>query len=472
MIKISIDNRLRFKKDEIDHEVFKFIREQFLHKNPEYFIKRNMGFNVRGIPEVISTIYVKKNEVTLPRGGIRKLVNILKENNIEYSIDDKRIEKPLEKPLKFQMKIEGKLLEPDKFQKKQILNAVIKQQGVLVTPTAGGKTVIMSLIIEKIQQKTLIILHTTKLLNQWINFLSEAFNIPKSEIGIIGGGKFIIKPITVGLVQSIHKKIDKIKNEFGCIMLDECHHAPSTTFLNSIDNMPAKYRFGCTGTDYRKDKKEFLMWDVFGDVVYRITDENLKEVNRIHQVKIKVVKTEFEYRVFNDEREELQVNPIVLSKKLAMNIERNSLIYKYLKPEIDQGHFCMLLTDRLIHAHNFKRWLTNKGIDTKLLIGGKEYEKEGELAKKEINEGKLHCIIGINQASAEGINIPRLDRGFIITPSASNKVKIIQQIGRFKRKHPDKKDAIVYYFWDYKMYPKHDKLIIKYFGKENVEFIN
>lgn len=473
LLKIIVDNRIRFNKNDIDRELLRAIRENFIHRNPEYYKAKSLGFSTWNIPQVISTYTQVKDEIQLPRGGINKLKALLEENGVEYEIEDRRVINPLPYKIKFQLKTkDGQLIKPDKFQKKQINYAIVKQQGVLVTPTAGGKTVIMSLIIEKIQQRTLVIVHTSKLLNQWVDFLSEAFNLPKEEIGVIGGGKFIVKPLTVGLVQSVHKKVDKLKYEFGCIMLDESHHCPAPTFMKAIDPFPAKYRLGCTGTDYRKDQKQFLMWDILGNVIYRITDENLREVDRIVPVKIKIVKTEFEYKVYDKEGNEVFVNPIEVSKKLALDAERNLLIYQYLKPEIDKGHFCMLLTDRLIHAHHFKSWLQEKGIDVKLMIGGKQYEKEGELAKKEIEEGKLHCIVGINQASAEGINIPRLDRGFIITPSASNKSKIVQQIGRFKRKHPDKKDAIVYYFWDYKMYPRHADLIMRYFGKQNVEIIN
>lgn len=477
-LNFTVDNRIRIEKNKLKKNLQREIRDLFIHKNPEYFKKRNMGFYTKGIPETISTYTSKGKEFTIPRGGVRKLKQILNDKGINFSITDNRITNDLPYEVKFKLKLEsGEYLIPDKYQLKQVRNAVAKQQGVLVTPTAGGKTVILSLIIEKIQQKTLIIVHTSKLMAQWVDFLSEAFNLPKDEIGIIGQGKMKIKPITVGLVQTVYKKYNEFKYDFGCIMMDECHHAPAPSFLNSIDPFPAKYRFGCTGTDYRKDGKQFLMWDVFGGIVFRITDENLKEVNRIHQVKLKVIKTNFEfweYTIDKETNEKVKVHPHPADymKKLVTNPERNALIYKYLKSELDNKRFCILLTDRLIHAHNWKIWLERKGIESKLFIGGDEYKEEGEIAKKEINEGKLHCLIGINQGAAEGINIPRLDRGFIVTRSAGNKAKFIQQMGRLKRKHPEKKDAIVYYFWDHLMYPNDDKLLIKYWGKENVEFID
>lgn len=474
-MKITIDDRIRFDKTLISREVFREIRDTFSHKNPEYYKKQGMGYGVKDLTPMITTYKVKGKEMSLPRGGIRKFLKILKEKKIKYEIVDKRFEKPFKEPLKFNLVVDGQTLEPDKYQKQQILNSVVKQQGMLVTPTSGGKTVITSLIVDEVQQYTLFLMHTSKLAKQWIDFLSESFNLPKEEIGYIGGGKFNIKPLTVGLVQSVNKKINQLKYEFGCIVMDECHHASAPSFLKSVDPFPAKYRFGCTGTPYRKDQKQFLMYDVFGDIVFEITDENLKEVDRIMDVKIKVIKTEFEYREFetiDGEQVELIVHPTVMSDKLISNKERNSLIYSYLRHEIDNNKFCIMLTDRRPHAVGFKRWLRHKGINAKLFVGGKKYEKEGEDAINEMNDGKLNCLIGINQGTAEGISIRRLDRGFLITPSAGNKAKIIQQHGRLKRKHPDKTDAILYYFWDYKIYPSHLKNIQKYFGKENVDIIN
>lgn len=473
MINIEIDNKIRLNKTLIQDDVYRFIREQFMHKNPEYYKKRNSGFTTRGVPQTIATYETKKNIMSMTRGGIRRLKTVFKDNDYKINIVDKRISKPFPYPIHFEMKDinTGELIMADKFQKKQIRNAIVKEQGILVTPTSGGKTIIMSLIINEIQECTLIVMHTSKLMNQWIKFLAEAFNLPETEIGIVGGGKFIIKPITVGLVQTVSKKYKQLSEHFGCIMMDECHHAPAPSFMNSIDPFPARYRYGCTATDYRKDGKQFLMFDVFGDVVFRITDENLKEIDRICDVSIKVIKTNFEYREYDEDEDEIEVHPSLFLKKLTQNKERNALIYKVLEPELAE-HYNIILTDRLVQAKGFKIWLSKKGIDAKLFIGGKKYQQEGNEAIEQIDSGKLHCILGINQASSEGISIHRLDRGYIVTPSAGNKGKLIQQHGRLKRKHPQKTNAILYYFWDYKMFPEHIKLIYKYFGKENIEIID
>jgi superfamily II DNA or RNA helicase len=47
----------------------------------------------------------------------------------------------------------------------------------------------------------------------------------------------------------------------------------------------------------------------------------------------------------------------------------------------------------------------------------------------------------------EALDIPRLDRGYLTFPQ-SNTGLITQQVGRFEREHPDKKDARIYDFVD------------------------
>ncbi|MNC66479.1 hypothetical protein D3C75_1168750 [compost metagenome] len=44
-----------------------------------------------------------------------------------------------------------------------------------------------------------------------------------------------------------------------------------------------------------------------------------------------------------------------------------------------------------------------------------------------------------------------LNRGFVTTPTATNRRRIEQQVGRLERMAEGKNDAVAYYFWDYKI---------------------
>ena len=78
---------------------------------------------------------------------------------------------------------------------------------------------------------------------------------------------------------------------------------------------------------------------------------------------------------------------------------------------------------------------------------GTKFAKEQDRTESLLQAGALNVAVGTSIAD-EGMNIPILSRGFGCTPAAGNSGRFTQQIGRFKRIHEGKKDAVYYYFWD------------------------
>ena len=83
--------------------------------------------------------------------------------------------------------------------------------------------------------KTLIIVHKTFLLNQWIERINE---FTDAKVGIIQQNKIDVegKDFVVGMLQSIAKeKYDEdIFMDFGMVIFDEAHHAPSKYFSKAL----------------------------------------------------------------------------------------------------------------------------------------------------------------------------------------------------------------------------------------------
>ena len=105
--------------------------------------------------------------------------------------------------------------------------------GVLEAPTAAGKTVCICNLITRLKQPSLILVHTQELKNQFTDKLKQFTNL--TEIGSIGDGEYIIKPVTVALLQSMHRLSDdqykELNSIFGFVYLDESHIAPAETFF-------------------------------------------------------------------------------------------------------------------------------------------------------------------------------------------------------------------------------------------------
>ncbi len=485
MVNVVIDSRLRLKWKDLPKDMFKELKKSLTYKNPLYYKAQMMGFGTKGVPQSLTSYDIVKDEMSIARGATYKLKQIAREYNVELEYIDNRLSLPY--------KFESSIVLRD-YQIKPSNQLYYFQNGLIQGPCGCGKTIILLKTIEKIGQRTLIIVHEQKLQQQWFDEIHQLFGIPKNEIGLIGGiakGKNRVKPITVALQQSLLRSAIKYKDEFGCIVCDEVHRYAASTFQEVVDVFPSKYRIGATATLKRKDGKHFLVVDQFGKVLHEITEEDLKENNVSMDVKMVVVHTDFEYkgtmkefknRIFkgNDsdgnaiwEEQEIEyIDNNEYLEQIILDQDRNRLIYRFLKAEAENGEFCILLSDRRRFCHNWQRWLGEKGIEAKLLVGGTEYKAEGDEAIKRIQEkGDLHVVIGTTVAD-EGLNIKRLSRGFTSTPTASNERRIIQQTGRIKRIAEGKTNAIWYYFFDSKVKgsDKQLKMINKLF--KNVEILD
>jgi len=99
--------------------------------------------------------------------------------------------------------------------------------------TVTHNTVMGINIISKIKKKTLIIVHKTFLLNQWIERIEEF--LPDAKVGSIQGQVIDIegKDIVIGMLQSLSMKSypSDLFSCFGLTVIDECF--PANTFIHT-----------------------------------------------------------------------------------------------------------------------------------------------------------------------------------------------------------------------------------------------
>lgn len=128
--------------------------------------------------------------------------------------------------------------------------------GVFVAPPGIGKTVVGAYLISVRRRNTLVLVHRRQLLEQWRAQLANLLAIDLKEIGLIGGGRDKQTGfIDVAMFQSVIQKgeIKDIVENYGHVIVDECHHVSAFTFEQVLRKARARFILGLTATPYRRD---------------------------------------------------------------------------------------------------------------------------------------------------------------------------------------------------------------------------
>lgn len=287
--------------------------------------------------------------------------------------------------------------------------------------TSWGKTFTGMKIIGKLEQRTLVIVHTLALRDQWVESCEKLYGFTPS---IIGSGKFNIHPlITIGNIQTLQRADpDKVSKAFGTVLVDECHHVPSKTFSQILDSSHAAYKIGLSASARRKDGMHVLFPDYFSNKVFKPEEEN-RLVPTIHRI-------QYPIRVADgDLAWAHKVN------ELADNEDYQKMVALTVASYVAKGHKVLALASRtklLERAHEYT--------PNSVLITGKVKDRKAQLDR--MRSGECKAIYGSVDIFAEGVSENYLSCLFITTP-INNEPLMDQLVGRVVRIHEGKPNPIV-----------------------------
>lgn len=400
--------------------------------NPKYQEAVKMGRWTGTIPEKLTFYYEFWDTLTAPRGAARQIYQICSSHGEEINIIDER--RTLD-PVDFQFMGE---LRP--LQQRAVEDTLKKDFGVLEAGTGAGKTVMALYLISQRKQPALIIVHTTELLNQWIDRVEQFLNIPKPEIGIIGAGKFQIgEKITVAMVQSLYKIVDQVSPFIGYLIVDECHRAPSRTFTEAVDAFDCKYTTGLTATPYRRDGLTKVLNWTLGRIIGRIEKKDLLDAGSLCPANVSFIETDFRTGLNTSEDYSK-----VLSE-LTEDPQRNKLICKTIAENNGHG-ISLILSDRKVHCEAIRGGLENLNIQSEVLTGSTT-PKERERIISDLNNDRCRYLVATGQLIGEGFDLPGISSVFLSTPLKFSG-RLIQYIGRALRPAPGKDTAFIFDFVD------------------------
>ncbi|MBW4690667.1 MAG: DEAD/DEAH box helicase family protein [Lyngbya sp. HA4199-MV5] len=147
------------------------------------------------------------------------------------------------------------------------------RMGLVVLPTAAGKTYLAQMAMQATKRSTLVMVPTLDLMHQWYAHLVAAF--PDVEIGLLGGGSRDRTPILVSTYDSAAIHAETLGNQYALLIFDECHHLPSDFNRVIAEYAIAPYRLGLTATPDRPDGKHEDLYTLIGAEIYRKSAEEL-----------------------------------------------------------------------------------------------------------------------------------------------------------------------------------------------------
>jgi len=139
-------------------------------------------------------------------------------------------------------------------------------RGIVVLPTGSGKSHVGVLAIDDRRRSALVVVPTLDLVRQWYDLLRTSF---ATEVGIVGGGTYELRPLTVTTYDSAYLHMQHFGARFGTVVFDECHHLPGATYELAAELCLAPFRLGLSATPERADGREAVLGRLIGPIVYR-----------------------------------------------------------------------------------------------------------------------------------------------------------------------------------------------------------
>lgn len=340
-------------------------------------------------------------------------------------------------------------------------------QGIISYPPGGGKTIAAAKILSLLNQRTLVLVHTAALATQWVDALTKKCFGKKIGVSKVNGTKkdFSGKHVVVATVQTMKKlmsdtekysdEVPEILKDFGCVILDECHHSSAPSFMEVIGKSPALRRYGLSASLKRRDGKQFLMGAVFGKVIVKLGYKDI--VNRLSLPSVMKVDVPepvtwapenfYVYRRAGNGSlgdREIFLDYTSLFRWMSECPERNRLIETIIEECIaSPTNYTLVLVKQRQHAETLYNTFKDR-VPSGLLMGGGNisYLKEKDEILKKANRGEIRLIFGTSIAD-EGLDIARLNRLILTAPTSFDEL-LRQRVGRIARAIEGKTPPLVY----------------------------
>ncbi len=427
-VEITLSDKLYVEKERLPQPLMNRLIRLAAFQNPEFYKAQAMRFPVWGKPRVIGCADNYPFHIALPRGCLDAVRDLMDSLSISVTLKDERCSgKPL------QTGFMGKLLCQ---QSKAVHSMLQTDTGILSAPTAFGKTVVAAAIIAERKTNTLILVHRTELMEQWFERLQTFLDLSPDCVGRFGGGKKkTTGQIDIALVQSLSRKgvVNKLVEQYGQVIVDECHHLGAQSFEAILKRTKARFVLGLTATPIRRDGQHPIIFMQCGPIRHRAQRDN--ESTLAMQVN----------PVFRDDLITVTENEKIqdVFKDLTSDTARTRQIIDIARYYYIKGKNVLVLTERTDHIDALQATLPDTIIP--YVLHGKVHKKVRRRTLDDLQAlepDKPRILLATGKLIGEGFDHAALDV-LILAHPVSWKGTLQQYVGRLHRSHAGKESVTV-----------------------------
>lgn len=233
--------------------------------------------------------------------------------------------------------------------------------------------------------------------------------------------------------------VDPLVQEYGQIIIDECHHIPAPRFEMVLNEVRANYVLGLTATPDRQDGHQKIIFMLAGPIRHKVKSNHAEKfeqhviVNQLyHQPPTQLTDSENRPHIAE------------VYRWLTENNERTKKIVEDITATISEGKHPLVITERREHAEIINQQLIEREIQTVILRGGMA-AKDCKTANEKLPETQV--IVATGKFVGEGFDLPRLDTLFLTMPIAW-KGSLAQYAGRIHRESDGKDQVTIFDYID------------------------
>ncbi|MFJ4293493.1 TOTE conflict system archaeo-eukaryotic primase domain-containing protein [Cupriavidus sp. NPDC089707] len=431
---VTLANLIYFEKAQLPQPLANRLIRLAAFQNPEFYRAQAMRMSVWDKPRVIGNAENYPQHIALPRGCLDAAQALLRDNGIRCDLHDERCPgEPIDISFVGTLRLD---------QEAAIAGMLQHDTGVLCAPTAFGKTVTAAAMIARRGVNTLVLVHRTELLKQWQERLQAFLGIRKGDIGTIGGGK--VKPsgkIDIAVMQSLSRQgeVNALVENYGHVIVDECHHVGAVSFDAILKRTKAKYVLGLTATPIRRDGQQPIIFMQCGPIRYTAA-----KATNSPQALVVIPRTRLS-------RIELPPESGIqdVFRHLANDQARTDAVAAEAHEAFKHGRKILVLTERTEHLDAIRAALEGK-ISALFVLHGRmsKNQRAALIATLDVLPANTpHVLLATGKLVGEGFDHPPLDTLVLAMP-VSWRGTLQQYAGRLHREHADKTDVRIIDFID------------------------